>query len=47
MGQNIAPQIFLPPLVDSKIDVDYKFAIKHDLNQSDDGVMDFHVMPKS
>ena len=49
----------LAPLVDSEFDVDwpspshptfdvdYDFAIKHDLIQSDDGVMDFHAMSKS
>ena len=36
----------LAPLVDSEFDVDYDFAIKHNLIQSDDGVVDFHAMPK-
>jgi hypothetical protein len=35
-GQNLAPKKVLAPLLDSKFDVDYDFAIKHDPIQSDD-----------
>ena len=44
--QNIVPQIFLAPLVDSKFNVEFDFAIKHDPIQSDDCVMDFCGMAK-
>ena len=33
-------------VVDSKFDVDYDFAIKHEPIQPDDWVVDFHAMPK-
>ena len=46
-GAKYCPPIFLAPLVDSKFNVDYDFAIKHDPIESDDRVMDFCVMPKS
>ena len=32
--------------IDSEFNLDYDFAIKHDLIQSDDGVLDFRAMPK-
>ena len=35
-GQIFAPQKFSAPLLDSKFNVDYDFAIKHDPIQSDD-----------
>ena len=34
--QKLAPQKILAPFLDSKFDVDYDFAIKHDPIQSDD-----------
>ena len=46
-GAKYCPLNFLVPLVDSKLNVDYDFAIKHDPIQSDDWVMDFCVMPES
>ena len=46
-GQNLTPKKVLAPLVDSEFDVDYDLAIKHDLIQSDDDVIDFHAMSKS
>ena len=35
-GETFDPQIFLAPSLDSKLNVDYDFAIKHDQIQSDD-----------
>ena len=35
-GQKLAPPQNLAPFLDSKFDVDYDFAIKHDPIQSDD-----------
>ena len=35
-GQNLAPPKNSAPLLDSKFNVDYDFAIKHDPIQSDD-----------
>ena len=45
-GQNIVRKKRIAPPVDSEFGVYYDFAFKHDLIQSDDGVMDFHAIPK-
>ena len=35
-GKKFCPPNFLPPFLDSKFNVDYDFAIKHDLNSWSD-----------